>query len=169
MAHHLRDEVDRVCASIRGVASKTNSPSHSRSKRADGAEHDWRNSGMPHVVSSQMHIVTQARGRNPIWNPQRKFSRLRGLKKKHAGGKQDQKPESFQPLRHISCQIFEEADETEKPNQKKLSADIPMRQPSKSEKSAAGKEFDVHCAARKSRQIAECGPPFSQKAGQSRH
>src|SRR6476661_1525473 len=54
-----------------------------------------------------MHVVTQARGRrNPIWNPQRKFSRLRGLKRSTLEENKIQKPESFQPLRHISCQIL---------------------------------------------------------------
>ena len=56
-----------------------------------------------------MHAVTQASGRtNPIWKPQRKLSRLSGLKRSTLEENKIQKlrVESFQPLRRVICQIL---------------------------------------------------------------
>jgi hypothetical protein len=58
----------------------------------------------------------------------------KGTKEKHAGGKQDPEAGVLPATAPHQLPDIEEADETEKPNQKKLSADIPMRQPSKSDK-----------------------------------
>src|SRR5437868_8536496 len=59
---------------------------------------------MPHISCNPDARCDTGKGeRNPIWNPQRKLSRLRGLKRSTLEENKIQKPESFQPLRHVIC------------------------------------------------------------------
>jgi len=90
----------------------------------------------------------------------------KGAKEKHAGGKQDPEAGVLPTTAPHQLPDIEEADETEKPNQKKLSADIPMRQPSKSERNQPREKNSMFIVlGEKVRESKSAGRHFLKKRG----
>src|SRR5438105_1644125 len=119
---------------------------------------------MPHISCNPDARCDTGKGeRNPIWNPKRKLSRLRRLKRSTLEENKIQKPESFQPLRHVICQTLKR--QTKARNQFTKSSARMFHCVSRPNPKKISREnkFDVHCVARKSRRTAECRSPFSQK------
>ena|SRR5207302_2961763 len=97
-----------------------------------------------------MHAVTQARGKKSNLESPKKVVAVKKTKEKYARGKQDPEAGVLPATAPRHLPDIEKADQGEKPVHKKLSPDVPLRQPPKSEKNQPRKKIRCSlCCAKK--------------------
>jgi hypothetical protein len=104
---------------------------------------------MPHISCNPDARCDTGEGekKSDLESPQKVFA-IKGAKEKYAGGKQDPEAGVFPATAPCHLPDIEKADQGEEPNHKKLSPDVPMRQPPKSEKNQSRKENSMFIVLR---------------------
>jgi len=95
-----------------------------------------------------MHAVTQARGKKSNLESPKKVVAVKKTKEKYARGKQDPEAGVLPATAPRHLPYIEKADQGEKPVHKKLSPDVPLRQPPKSEKNQPRKKNSMFIVLR---------------------